>query len=175
MIKRSVCITCLCNQSLLIQTVLDWRCRAQLSKQTLHSAFFHSQERPAVPALWLWDPKMLCPLLWPLQNRLMLTSKELIPLSESHMTCCCSGASAWTCAHAHYTPVFIVQLHYQNSAVYWFLQHIFSPNGASVFTSLSLFISGTFCTSLDTILSGWITYVRQIIVRGRENIQSFIG
>lgn len=29
---------------------------------------------------------MLCPLPWPSQSRLMLTSKELIPLSESHMT-----------------------------------------------------------------------------------------
>lgn len=42
---------------------------------------------------------MLCPLLWPSQNRLMLTSKELIPLSESHMTSCCSKTRTWTCGH----------------------------------------------------------------------------
>lgn len=48
--------------------------------------FFHSQERLAVPALWPWHPKMPCPLPWPSQSQLMPTSKELIPLSESHVT-----------------------------------------------------------------------------------------
>lgn len=64
----------------------------------------YSQGRLAVPALWPWHPKMLCPLLWPSQSPLMRTSKDLIPLSESHMTCC-SKASTWTCTHTHYIHI----------------------------------------------------------------------
>lgn len=44
-----------------------------------------SQGHLAVPALWPWHPKMLCPLPWPSPSPLMPTSKELIPQSESHM------------------------------------------------------------------------------------------
>lgn len=59
-----------------------------------------SQGRLAVPALWPWHPKMLCLLPWPSRSLLMLTSKALIPLSESHMTYCSSNF----CTHTHFCP-----------------------------------------------------------------------
>lgn len=81
----------------------------QLSQQSWISASFSfSQGRLAALALWHWLPKMLCPLPWPSQSRLMPTSKELIPLSESHMTCDCWKASA-TDLHAH-TFLSIIEL-----------------------------------------------------------------
>lgn len=63
-----------------------------------------SQGRLAVPALWPWHPKMLCPLPWPSPSPLMRTSKELIPLSESHMTSCSSKFPTWICTHMHFCP-----------------------------------------------------------------------
>lgn len=63
-----------------------------------------SQGRLAVPALWPWHPKMLCPLPWPSPSPLMRTSKELIPLSESHMTSFNSKFPTWIRTHMHFCP-----------------------------------------------------------------------
>lgn len=63
-----------------------------------------SQGHLAVPALWPWHPKMLCLLLWPSPSPLMLTSKELIPQSESHMMPCCSKVLTLIGTHAHICP-----------------------------------------------------------------------
>lgn len=77
---------------------------AAASTDSQRCAFSRSQGHLAVPALWPWHPKMLCPLLWPSPSLLMLTSKELIPQSESHMMPCCSKVLTLIGTHAHICP-----------------------------------------------------------------------
>lgn len=79
---------------------------------------------------------MLCPLPWPSQSQLMLTSKELIPLSESHMTSCCSKDPTWTCTHTHFFPY--LNLNYSTYDVMRYRAHGVELHGPLVQCALHL-------------------------------------
>lgn len=140
---------CMIKPSLFLMWALDLRCYRksdpQLSQQTSNSApFSYSQGRLAAPALWPWHPKMLCPLQLPSQSRLMLTSKELIPLSESHMTSCCWKAPDMG-LHA-YTYLSIFELQHIWATRYMVL---YCTVPSSMWTSLSRpFVHFAECLSL---------------------------
>lgn len=121
-----------------------------------------SQGRLAVPALWPWHPKMLCPLPWPSPSRLMPTSKELIPLSESHMMSCSSKFPTWICTHMHFCPY----LNFNNTWCYR-LQSTCVAFSRSAIARFTLFAQVWHHSFRVNNL--------HVVVWGRENIQAFIG